>query len=370
MALSRVVSGSLYESVPTIGDGTIMKTTATNRRVRELLTSLKQKKLIPDPDFQRRLVWSNKDKSKFIETVLLGYPFPEVYVAAGEVDVETGEGTELLVDGQQRVTTLYQYFHGSTDLILSEGVRPYSELSREQKEAFLQYDVVVRDLGSADIEVIRAIFRRINATRYALNAMEVANARYEGAFKLFAEEFAQRPFFETHRVFSANEIKRMQDTRFVVVIASTILSTYFHRDDEIEEFLSRYNDEFPMQSDLQRDLDSVLEFIDEMQMPSTSRLWKKADLFTIIVELHRALFKRQLPLNPGNVSKVLSNFYQEVDSPETRREPESAAARYYSAALAATNDRMSRIRRGEIIADLLKNTARLVVHSSNSNGES
>ena len=46
-----------------------MKTTATNRKVRELLTQLREGILIPRPDFQRRLVWNNKDKSAFLGTV-------------------------------------------------------------------------------------------------------------------------------------------------------------------------------------------------------------------------------------------------------------------------------------------------------------
>src|SRR4051794_39214933 len=120
-----------------------MKTTATNRKVRELLTQLRDGKLKPRPEFQRRLVWSNKDKLSFLDTVLNNYPFPEIYVAAGDVDVETGEGTELLVDGQQRITTLFEYFSGAPTLKLSSNVQAYGKLPKERKEAFLQYDVVV-----------------------------------------------------------------------------------------------------------------------------------------------------------------------------------------------------------------------------------
>ncbi|MBV9747107.1 MAG: DUF262 domain-containing protein [Acidobacteriia bacterium] len=332
-----------------------MKTTATNRKVRELLTRLREGKLIPDPAFQRRLVWSNKDnKSAFLETVLLNYPFPEVYVAAGEVNVETGEGTELLVDGQQRLTTLLQYFTGSPDLILYGGIKPYTELAREQKEAFLQYDVVVRDLGLVELDVLRNVFQRINATRYALNAMEIHNSRFEGEFKAFGEQFAQRPFFENHRVFSASEIRRMQDVRFGLTLGATALSTYFNRDDELEEYLSRYNDDFPMRSDLERELDTVLEFIDQMNVPATSRIWKKADLLTAIVELHGAAFKRQKTLEPTRIAPALLAFYATVDDPEIRGAPESDASRYYKAALQASNDRSSRATRGEIIRKLIE----------------
>lgn len=128
-----------------------MKTTATNRKVRELLTQLREGKLVPRPEFQRRLVWSNKDKSEFLDTVLNSYPFPEIYVAAGEVDVDSGEAKEMLVDGQQRITTLFQYFTGAPDLKLSKAVKPYVELEKPQKEAFLQYDVVVRDMAKCPL---------------------------------------------------------------------------------------------------------------------------------------------------------------------------------------------------------------------------
>lgn len=334
-----------------------MKTTATNRKVRELLTSLRDKTLVPRPDFQRRLVWSNKDKSAFLETVLLNYPFPEIYVAAGDVDVETGEGTELLVDGQQRTSTLNQYFTASPDLVLYGGVKPYSALSRDEKEAFLQYDVVVRDLGRVDLDVVRNVFQRINATKYALNAMEIQNSRYEGAFKEFAESFAQRAFFDVNRIFSAAEVRRMQDVRFALSVAVTALSTYFNRDDEIEDFLRRYNDEFPMRDELERELDAAIEFVERMNMPSTARIWKKADLFTALVEIHRALYKSQVKLDASATAAALSDFYRTVDSPDARGGPETAASRYYKAALQATNDRGSRILRGETFRAVLEGAA-------------
>src|SRR3712207_5743041 len=114
-----------------------MKTSATNRKIRSLIVSIRDETLIPRPDFQRRLVWTNKDKTRFLDTVLRNFPFPEIYVAAGAVDVDTGQGTELLVDGQQRITTLYQYFTGADTLRLGRDVKPYTELTPEEKARFL-----------------------------------------------------------------------------------------------------------------------------------------------------------------------------------------------------------------------------------------
>ncbi len=145
-----------------------MKTLATNKTIRELLTAIRNGTLVPSPEFQRNLVWSNKHKSAFIETVLRGYPFPEIYIAAGEVNPDTGEAIEMLVDGQQRLTTLYQYFSQSQDLKLTKGISPYSDLTHEKKINFLKYEVVVRDLGQTSITEIKEILQRINSTNYSL----------------------------------------------------------------------------------------------------------------------------------------------------------------------------------------------------------
>ena len=159
-----------------------------------------------------------------------GYPFPEIYIAAGEVNTDTGEGTEMLVDGQQRVTTLQQYFQGSSDLKLSRGhTSPYSELGKKEQTNFLEYEVVVRDLGNISITQIKQIFQRINSTNYALNAMEIHNAIFDGEMKKFAEELAEDNFFDKHRVFRTHEIRRMNDTSFALSLIITVMSTYFHR---------------------------------------------------------------------------------------------------------------------------------------------
>ena len=338
-----------------------MKTTATNRRVRELLIGIRDGTLIPRPEFQRRLVWSNRDRVSFIETVILGYPFPEIYVAAGDVDLESGEANEMLVDGQQRVTTLNQYFTGAPGLRLPAKLKPYSGLSKAEKEQFLQYDVVIRDLGKLSIEDIRQVFRRINATRYALNAMEIHNARYAGQYKEFSEALAQEPFFEKHRIFSPADIRRMLDTLFVLQVVTTVLSTYFNRDSEIENYLQNYNDEFPAATTIKSEMKTVLALIDEMDLPSGSRAWKKADLFTLLIELHRARFKTKLSLQPAALAIQIQEFYKLVEGIGLEELPAGSdpklaeqAKTYYFAALQATNDRSSRTARGEAIRRVIE----------------
>jgi len=331
-----------------------MKTSATNRRLRVLLTAIGNSSLIPQPDFQRRLVWSNKDKIAFISTVLEGYPFPEIYVAAGSVDPETGEGTELLVDGQQRITTLFQYFKGSQDLRLGKHLRPYKELLEQEKLDFLEYEVVVRDLGSHQISVIKDIFQRINSTSYGLNAMEIHNARYGGEFKLFGDRLAQNSFFEDVKLFTANDVRRMNDTRYCLVLGITMLSTYFNRDSEVEEFLEKFNEYFDEADQLISQAEIIFQTLRELKLEQASRAWKKADFFTLFIELHRVLIKQKQKINIEALSKGITDFYARVDhAAEGSEDEESDYWQYYKAALQASNDRGNRILRGKIVQQLL-----------------
>lgn len=334
-----------------------MQSSASNRRIRNLLRDIRTGALVPNPEFQRRLVWSNKHKSNFIDTVLRGFPFPEIYVAAGEVNPDTGEGKEMLVDGQQRLTTLKQYFEASSDLKLSSGVPPYSELRDEEKKYFLEYKVVVRDLGSISTSEIIEIFERINSTNYSLNAMEIHNARFDGEIKEFAEKLAHDPFFDEHRVFKTSDIRRMNDTRFTLTVLITSMSAYFHRETELENYLRQYNDEFEEKDDIDAALQKVLKFINKCELPQNSRAWRTTDLFTLLVEVHRALIKENTPLRPADVGKRLRQFYESVDelrlSGDTVQPDNDRLNIYFAATRRATTDRSNRINRGKILKDVI-----------------
>lgn len=326
-----------------------MKTSGTNIRLRKILSGLKAGTLIPRPDFQRRLVWANKHKIAFIQTVLDELPFPEIYIAAGEVNLESGEGKEILVDGQQRITTLYQYFIGSEDLKYDSGLIPYAKLEPGKQEAFLEYEVVIRDLGKLDIETIKTVFQRINSTNYSLNAVEIHNSRYDGEIKILADTISELEFFENHKVFTNNDIKRMRDLGFSLVIIITLLSTYFNLEDEFEEYLQRFNDEFPQKKELENQIKNLLDLIDQLNFDEKSRVFKKSDLFTLIVELHRAIFKENMNIDHAKLESGLKAFYQAVED----KIQEPIYQDYSKAVLQGTNNRSGRILRGKIIYSII-----------------
>ena len=334
-------------------DRDTMKTSAENRRVRALLNGIQSGELTPRPDFQRKLVWSNKDKVAFLDTVLRGYPFPEIYIAVGEVNLETAAGTEMLVDGQQRITTLHQYFTASKALILPAEMKPYRDLMPEQQKEFMNYEVAVRNLGIIGTEEIKEVFNRINSTSYALNAMEIHNARYRGPLKQCADELSQDKFFNKHKIFSAREIRRMRDVVYCLTIIISMLSTYFNRDSEIETYLERYNDEFPEDSDIRRRVAKVQEFIEACKFPMRSRAYKKTDLLVLLVELDRILNQESIPLDPRETGADLQEFYTRVDREMNQPSGDEDLQTYFKSTVQATNDRTSRVNRARVIRKVM-----------------
>ncbi|UHQ56643.1 DUF262 domain-containing protein [Microbulbifer sp. YPW16] len=339
-----------------------LRTNATNRRIREIISAVRTETLLPRPDFQRRLVWTNKDKVAFIETILQHLPFPEIYVCAGAVDPTTAQGTEWLVDGQQRVSTIVAYFNGDKDLKLPSEVPAYEKLDPDTKTAFLEYTVVVRDLGNVPVDYVKEVFQRINSTKYGLNAMELANARYDGAIKKTAETLAAHPFFSEHGVFKISDIRRMGDISFQLSVLITIEQGYFDDSDAHDAFLERYNDEYPRGEEFQYRVTKSLEFIDSMSLDPKSRWFKKADVFSLIIEIDRALHDDKLTLEPSEVREILENFENHLERIRAHEEVEgisdsyrNALANYAHAAAQGSNHRKSRTVRGETIEKLLRN---------------
>ena len=342
-----------------------MSAGASNRTISRLIMDVADGKLVPRPEFQRRIVWNNRDKNHFIQTVLLGLPFPEIYIATGSVDLETGRGTELLVDGQQRLTTLLEYFQGSAELKLQKGIQPYKALPADHKKEFLEYPVAVRELGSKSDVEIQEIFKRINATAYSLNEMEINNAIYQGPFRMFAQEMADLDFFRDNKMFTIRETRRMLDVSYLITVIISMLRNYPHRENEHEEFLRLYNEGFPEADSIRRRIGTALRFIEHCGFPSRSRAWKNADFLPLIVEVDRLLELPPGSLDAAVVGPILKEFYGRVDELASKSETTDistdlarTALDYYSTTLQATGDRQNRINRGKALRTVLVSAAK------------
>ena len=332
-------------------------------RVKKLIREVEEKRLEVKSFFQRRQVWTDRDKEFFIDTVLNNYPFPEIFIAESTGDRGSLECETWLVDGKQRVTTLIDYFKGAP--LNFRAVPSFVNLNPEQQDQFLAYKVSVRDLGPVSEEKIREMFGRINATDYALKTMEKLNAMFSGKYIQYAERLSHHRFFKDHNVFPYAYEKRMYDVTFCVILVTTLLSDYYRRDERNREFLERYNDEFPQQEQINSELETVFDFVDRCDFESGSRAWRQTDLLTLLVELHKAVAVDKLTLEPALVAATIKHFYGMVDEmykaremPDEEEVPsgQETVFKYLKASAKAGGDKYSRIDRAEVIAALIRLT--------------
>lgn len=153
-----------------------------------LVLKIDQKTLRLDPDFQRKYKW-DKDGfercSKFIESCLMRIPLPACYLAEGENKI--GEGILDVIDGVQRLTTIYRFMH---DEFALEGLTVYGELNGKRYSQLGKYKselatttircVVLRKENPRSI--VQEIFARLNKGAVELSAQEIRHALYSGPF--------------------------------------------------------------------------------------------------------------------------------------------------------------------------------------------
>jgi hypothetical protein len=153
------------------------------------------------PDFQRRArIWDITRKSKLIESILLRIPLPVFYVAADDVE------NWRVVDGLQRLTTIYDFIHtesvhsfslyGLEYLHVFQGAT-YVNLPRSIKRRIdeTELNINVIESGTPD-EVMFNVFKRINTGGITLNGQEIRHALNPGPARAFLLQLAESEEFK------------------------------------------------------------------------------------------------------------------------------------------------------------------------------
>lgn len=93
--------------------------------VGEIMNLYRDNELIIDPEYQRLFRWELSQKTRFIESLLLGIPIPPIFVHQNE------DGIWELIDGLQRVSTILE-FSGLLKDKITGGIYPQTILTGTQ----------------------------------------------------------------------------------------------------------------------------------------------------------------------------------------------------------------------------------------------
>lgn len=321
--------------------------TPSTKKVSEIYTRVKEGTLVLQPAFQRRFVWNSIHKEKFIDTLLSGYPTPEIYISQSGIDIEKIEAVEVVVDGQQRLSTIIEYIDEAEDSqVYGNNVPKYKRLTADQKKDFLGYLLIFRDLGDITPEQIKEVFKRINSTQYSLNSIELHNAIYDGTYISVAKEILKLIDAEKMPFLSESQISRMDDLYFILLIMSTIEEGgYFAGDKLIEKMIAQYNEKYSQSDKVKQNILSTFTFIDKLNLDSDSIWLKKSCFFTMFIELYKSL--SSLFGQESKVRELLIEIEGKVLNNKTNDTNTNIYANFYSNIYTGTNSRKARIIRAE-----------------------
>lgn len=317
-----------------------IKPSVTNPTIADVYQLIDEGRLVLRPDFQRKFVWTVEHQEAFIDTILNGLPFPEIYVCEGDVDVQKLRTTRLVIDGQQRLTTIRNFIEGRHDHVPIR-IAPYQSMSNEQKQDFLSYQIVMRDLGKIDEDTTREIFRRINLTKFKLDDIEIHNAVYDGHFIQAAKTILDNVSLEQYGVLRESEFTRMADLHFILLVMATLENGgYFAQDREVEPKVSGFNEGYPNKDYMISLLIKSFATIRDLDLPVDSMWFRKSNFFTLVVETAWHIDKI-----PGDFKDRLLELESQVMANKTNTASEFY--KYYSYMYQATHGRSARVVRGE-----------------------
>lgn len=157
-----------------------IKTDSYSMSIGELVNLYRDGELKLNPAFQRLYRWDDNQKTDFIESILIGIPIPEIFVAQKE------DGKWDVVDGVQRISTLLQLtgeLKGKEPLVLKETTYLPSivdftwntlpmEVKRILRRAKIGINII---LTENSIQSQYELFKRLNTGGLHLEDQEIRN---------------------------------------------------------------------------------------------------------------------------------------------------------------------------------------------------
>lgn len=226
--------------------------------IESLYGKYKRGKLNIQPNFQRQFVWDGKKPSKLIESVLLDIPLPVIYLS------EESTGVEHVIDGQQRLTTLFSFIDGSYPdgkVFKLSGLKVFTE---HNKKTFKELEESLQDKiryckirtitfkkeSKADLKF--EIFERLNSGSVSLNDQELRNCIYRGKYNTLLNELSHEKDFKYLYGITKPE-KRMRDIELVLRFAAFYHSTYLNYKSPMRQFLNNDMEKYCNISDAEVD---------------------------------------------------------------------------------------------------------------------
>lgn len=311
----------------------------------DLYNELKSDKLISNAYFQRNLVWREIHKREFIETILKGYPFPQMFFSRGKINVQSMSTVSCIVDGQQRTAAIKDFIENKIPVLGTF----FKDLSDEVKSTFLKYDIAVVELDlDNDNPEVTEIFKRLNRTSNSLTiieklASEYASTDYMYVTRLLANDIDLQidsdranndeadwrndpnmsielitwaktkevsnfsNLITSLEVFTSREIARKVHLIYLLNIMTTILGGFFNRNDRTIESLEDYKEEFPQANEIYDVMIQAIKYAQLLNINKNDFWTRKANFYSLVIAIGNTCYDKK-NINVSVTKDNLVNF--------------------------------------------------------------
>ncbi|WP_194785182.1 DUF262 domain-containing protein [Actinomyces haliotis] len=258
----------------------------------EITNLYKEGDLVISPAFQRLFRWDDQQKSRLIESILLGIPIPSIFVSQDD------DGRWELVDGLQRVSTLLQLqdllddepplqLRGTELLPSLNGLRWRTEDApsltpaqrRDIKRAKFDIKIIKR---SSKGEAKYDLFQRLNSFGSSLTPQEIRNATLvsiNSDFVSWVSELAKyEPFVNTTRLSDSN-ISTKYDEELVLRFF------WLHQEEDVPGALTNFQEKLEknarhmaehyneIREPYEKAFKATFDLLDQSESPDIFRRW-------------------------------------------------------------------------------------------------
>lgn len=267
----------------------MLKFEIESKTVSDFRSLSKSGELILRPEYQRQLVWPDAAKVSLMETILLGYPIPEIYLSYETTP--DGEQTASVVDGQQRLTALLEFLDNKYTLDdledetlgkLYNGMF-FRELPDKVRTEFFQYRFPIRRLSNLGEEFVRAVFARVNRVNMVLTDQELRNALLPGLFNDFLKDCVTHNLSNVSGIFSGERRKRGGDLEFYAEVFGTCIFGLSNKKSELDERYDKMSEDFEDYQDRANEFIELLTLLENyIKWEGRTRWSNIVDMFTLL----------------------------------------------------------------------------------------
>lgn len=270
-----------------------------------------------DRKYQREAgTWGPSDEQYFIDTLLRGLGMPPIFI-------HKKSGSKFIVDGQQRLNTIWRFKDGKVELgdkysadIIKEnnGKKKYDELKKEFQQRFDEYPIPIIYLEGYNDEEIRDMFRRLQAGK-PLTVGERLNA-YAGKIVPTMRKLGKHKFFGAIIPLRLRRYRNYQLAAIFMYLEHEGIKDISPRN--LYEFFIKYK-EIDTSSHVYRKVGRVLNYLVKAFKTKTGQLDKGSWIVNLYLLTSHLLDNYVKTEQEKNLKEFLKEFYDDVwDSSDSR----------------------------------------------------